>query len=178
MSRLPHDCSYQSLSVIIILRILSLLVTTYMYFLHSFFTKSYKCKTKTDCAWVEMTIKVILCSKWVWICPVCRLKASDKHYIDVETILFLCWASVENTGVNTERQQIFNFYHAEIFLYRPWRPKIFSISNQYYNVLVSSFRFIWIPMLWLYGHCISNSFSAGSTLDVRIWRLKTSDSDV
>ena len=66
------------------------------------------------------------------------------------------------------------------------------------NVLVVSFRFIWIPMLWVYGHyiflykCLSclipfylNTYVMGlgpfflynisvrrSTLDVRIWRLR------
>ena len=42
------------------------------------------------------------------------------------------------------------------------------------NVLVSAFRFTWIPMLWVYA--IINMFTLtvrGSTLDVRIWRLKT-----
>ena len=43
------------------------------------------------------------------------------------------------------------------------------------NVLVSYyFRFIWISMLWDYGH---NKFATlsvrGSTLDVRFWRLKS-----
>ena len=39
------------------------------------------------------------------------------------------------------------------------------------NVSVSSFRFIWIPMLWVYGpYVFFNDFS-GPSLDVRIWRL-------
>ena len=46
------------------------------------------------------------------------------------------------------------------------------------NVLGSSFRFIWIPMLWVCD--IINMFTLtvrGVTLDVRIWRLQTSDFD-
>ena len=43
------------------------------------------------------------------------------------------------------------------------------------NVLVSYFRFIWIPMLLVYGgyyiYIFFNSFSAG--IDVRFWRLKS-----
>ena len=39
------------------------------------------------------------------------------------------------------------------------------------NVLVSSFCFIWIPMLGVYGHYKYFTLSVrGSTLDVRIWR--------
>ena len=50
------------------------------------------------------------------------------------------------------------------------------------NVLVSYFRLIWIPMLWVYGHYkYSNSFSVTivfirqhlTSTDVRCWRIKT-----
>ena len=50
------------------------------------------------------------------------------------------------------------------------------------DVLVSSFWFIWIPMLWVYGHHnFFNSSSAGidfrrqnlTSTDVRFWRLKS-----
>ena len=50
------------------------------------------------------------------------------------------------------------------------------------NFLVSSFRFIWIHMVWVYGHYkYCNSFSAGTdfmrqnltSTDVRFWRIKT-----
>ena len=42
------------------------------------------------------------------------------------------------------------------------------------NVLVSSFRFIWIPMLWVYGHYTIFLLSMrGPSLDVRFWRLRT-----
>ena len=76
-----------------------------------------------------------------------------------------------------------------ILSYKPWTPKFFFqfeviISNIYreVNVLVSSFCFIWIPMLWFYGHNIYfNSFSAGidfirqnlMSTAVRFWRIKT-----
>ena len=51
------------------------------------------------------------------------------------------------------------------------------------NVLVGSFRFIWIPMLWVYDHNkYLNYFRAGTvfirqiltSVDVRFWRIKTS----
>ena len=46
------------------------------------------------------------------------------------------------------------------------------------NVLVSSFRFIWIPMLWVYGYFnYFNSFSAGIVF-IRQNDLYTSESDV
>ena len=50
------------------------------------------------------------------------------------------------------------------------------------NVLVSSFRFIWIPMLWVYGHYKDfYSYMGGvdfrrqnlTSTDVRFWRLKS-----
>ena len=50
------------------------------------------------------------------------------------------------------------------------------------NVLVSSFRLIWIPMLWVCGHQkYFNSLSVGiflirhnlTSTDVRLWRIKT-----
>ena len=47
------------------------------------------------------------------------------------------------------------------------------------NVLVSCLRVIWIPMLWVYGRYKYFTLSVrGATLDVGIWRLKASDSDV
>ena len=50
------------------------------------------------------------------------------------------------------------------------------------NVLVSSFQFIWIPMLWVYCHYkYFYSYSAGidfirlnlTSVDVRFWRVKS-----
>ena len=42
------------------------------------------------------------------------------------------------------------------------------------NILVGFFCFIWIPMLWVYGHyTYFNCLSAGTVLHVGFWRLKT-----
>ena len=62
-----------------------------------------------------------------------------------------------------------NPYNAEVFLHKPWRPKCKTIKN----VLFSSFRFIWIQMLWVYDHL--KDFNTSSTLstDVRSWLIKT-----
>ena len=61
---------------------------------------------------------------------------------------------------------------------------VFKALNQFeiiINVSVSSFWFIWIPMLWVYGHYkYLYSYSAGiyfsrhnlTSTDVRLWRLK------
>ena len=38
------------------------------------------------------------------------------------------------------------------YFIKPWRPKVFFQFEIIINVLVSSSRFIWIPMLWVYGH--------------------------
>ena len=54
--------------------------------------------------------------------------------------------------------------------------RVFSIWN-IINLLVSSSRFIWIPMLWVYGHYHDYRYFLlsvrGSSLDVRIWHLQT-----
>ena len=39
-----------------------------------------------------------------------------------------------------------------IDLWKPWRPKDFFKFEIIINVLVSSFWFIWIPVVWVYGH--------------------------
>ena len=67
--------------------------------------------------------------------------------------------------------------NAKILLYKPWRPKGFLQFETIINVLVSSLRFIWVPMLWVYDHykCLI-LLVRGFTLDFRIWRLKASDS--
>ena len=52
---------------------------------------------------------------------------------------------------------------------------VISIWN-HHDVLVSSFRFIWIPMLWVYGHYTILLFSVAVIhfrRQIRLWRLKT-----
>ena len=63
-----------------------------------------------------------------------------------------------------------NLYTAEIFVAYTIETKIFSQFEIIINDQVSSFRFIWIPMLWVYGliHILILSVR-GSTLDVGIW---------
>ena len=69
-----------------------------------------------------------------------------------------------------------------IFLKTLETKGIFSIWSHHkqINVFISSFRFLWIPMLWVYGHYkYVNSHSAESDFsrqylthtDVRFWRL-------
>ena len=76
-----------------------------------------------------------------------------------------------------------NPYNAEIFLYKPnhEHQRGFLQFEIIINVLFSSFWFIWIPMLWVYGHYkYFNSFSAGivfirqnlTSVDVIFWRIK------
>ena len=38
------------------------------------------------------------------------------------------------------------------FFYKLWRPKVFFLFEIIKNVLVNSFCFIWIPILWVCGH--------------------------
>ena len=64
-----------------------------------------------------------------------------------------------------------NPYEAEI-LYENHGDQRFFQFEVMINVLVSSFRFIWIHKVWVYGCC--NVFILSVrwlTLDVRIWRL-------
>ena len=59
-----------------------------------------------------------------------------------------------------------------IFQWKPWRPKCFFPICYHHNCL-RSFWFIWIPVLWAYGHYkYFYSYSAG--ID---FILQTSDSD-
>ena len=68
------------------------------------------------------------------------------------------------------------------FLFKPWRLKGFLQFKIIITVLVSSFRFIWIPMLWIIAHYkYVNSFIAVidfrrqnlTSTGVRFWRLKS-----
>ena len=74
-------------------------------------------------------------------------------------------------------------YNAHIFLCKRWKPKGFF---QFEIIIVSSFCFIWIPMLWVYGHYnlfYSTSewfdFSSdrqGSNFESCVWRTVSSQS--
>ena len=73
---------------------------------------------------------------------------------------------------------LINPYNAEIFLYKAWRPNsLFNSKSSWMSELALSDSFEYL----CYGSmAIINIFTLtarGSTLDVRIWRLQTSDSD-
>ena len=58
----------------------------------------------------------------------------------------------------------YHAYRIVLFFLNTWRMKGFFYFEIIINVLVSSFRFIWIPMLWVYGHYIYlNSFRGSSS---------------
>ena len=64
------------------------------------------------------------------------------------------WVHVSPLQVNYHRQ--FGYIipltlTSWIILYKPWRPKGLFQFEIIINVFVSSFWFIWIPMLWVYG---------------------------
>ena len=76
----------------------------------------------------------------------------------------------------------FQSYLPELICKKSSQTKGFSRFEIIINVLVSSFRFIWIPMLWVYGHYqYVDSYSAESdfsrqnltSTDVRFCRLKS-----
>ena len=78
--------------------------------------------------------------------------------------------NVETTSLCLLGSQIgFNPYNADIFLYKPWRPKGFVQFQIIINVLVSSFWRILIPMLRVHGHYKYFALSMrGLYLDVTI----------
>ena len=61
------------------------------------------------------------------------------------------------------------FYMTIIISFKPWKLKFFFQFEIVIYFLVSSSRFMWIHMLWVYDHYKVQS----STLDVRFWRLKS-----
>ena len=70
-------------------------------------------------------------------------------------------------------------WSADNFSKKTWSPKGFFQFEIIINVLVSSFWFIWIPVLWVYGHhkyfyCAGIDFSCQNmtSTNVRFWRLK------
>ena len=75
----------------------------------------------------------------------------------------------------------YHMYSAKIFLYKPWRPMCFYNLN--YQKCLSSFRLIWMCMLWVnprplyifhFFQC-GVAFRRGNLMstDVRFWCLKT-----
>ena len=77
-------------------------------------------------------------------------------YFADSTLLFtLSSERIMTNGCKRRAYKGINHYNAEIFLYKPWRPKGFC------HALVSSFCFIWCYfMLWVNGHYNFFSFSA------------------
>ena len=78
------------------------------------------------------------------------------------------------------RMHMVSPYNARLCVFKPWRRKLFFQFEISINDLVSSFRSIWIPMLWICGHYkYLNSFDAGiffihqnmTFADVRVWRI-------
>ena len=106
---------------------------------------------------------------------------------DVGPTLAYCWPTVYDVGptVNQRWANVLcllgSVWHLKPVTLDPltlttlkyflFKPKG-SLQFEIINVIFSSFRFILIPMLWVYGQYKYCSFSArGSTLAARIWRL-------
>ena len=79
-----------------------------------------------------------------------------------------------NVGLMSGQRRFFTLQSAEFFYDNLGGQRSFFEYEIFINDSVSSFRFIWIAMLWVYGHIrYFHSYSRGSTLDVGIWRLKS-----
>ena len=70
----------------------------------------------------------------------------------------------EKTLTVDDDGKVFNHYSAKIFFVKLWRPKLLFFQFEIIiNALVSSFCFIWIHMLLIYGHYkYFNSLIAGN----------------
>ena len=135
-----------------------------------------------------------------WISPAVAQWAIEhvRRPMEIER-LYLPLRKVENTTLQIQRQiQIVPILKSGVRLLRRGRDVINPIKalNYFYanhgdqtfffqfeiiiNLLVVSFRSYRLPMLLVYGHFkyFLKIFKIFSTLDVRIWRLWTSDSDV
>ena len=85
--------------------------------------------------------------------------------------MYFTTSSVSNSNILVHCR--LNPWSAKIFLYKPWGPKVFFFQLEIIiNILVSSFCFISIPMLWVCGNYKKITLSVRRlTLNVRIWRL-------
>ena len=109
------------------------------------------------------------------VVPLCQVVGIHR---DRDQTLPLHQKDPDQTG-----RRVANPYNAEILSYK-WRSTVFLQFEIIINVLVSSFYFIWIPVLRVYGHYkYFNSFSSGihfirqnlTSTDVRFWRIKSTD---
>ena len=71
-----------------------------------------------------------------------RLAQRLYHWPSIDTAL--SWWCLTAFFINT--------YNAQIMLYKPWSSTCFFKLNIIWGILGSSFSFIWIPMIWVYGH--------------------------
>ena len=80
-------------------------------------------------------------------------------------MLWCCHQPRRETNINPPRAEYFCLNHRD--------QRVFQFEN-IINVLVGSIRFIWIPLLWVYGHYkYLQSFSAG--IDCRRQVLTSTD---
>ena len=143
--------------------------------LHRQYQLRYECQLHQYCS-AKPKGGIFLLVKWAdtafWHCT---RAYSNVYNIGMSWLVSLDWHFKQPNWVG--RWCYIQPDNAEICLYKP--PKGFFQFEIIINVLVRSFRFIWIPVLWVYGHYKCCTLLArGSTLDIRIWRLQTSYSDV
>ena len=134
------------------------------------------------------TQKLNLHSSGLWTCLWSYLKAIAKK----DCCMLLAWLCRFNRKEPRQLRRFKSTYRSDPksiycyisahkplqrrnILHKPWRPKGYFQFEIIINVLVSSFRFIGIPMLWVYSRY--EYFLLFSSLYVRIC-LQTSDSDV
>ena len=81
------------------------------------------------------------------------------------------WIASARHNLKWVKIQIKGWKHRHMFA-QTWKPKGFFQFKIILIALVSYFRFIWIPMLWIYGH-YKYFYSYSARIDVSLY---TSDS--
>ena len=88
----------------------------------------------------------------------------------------IAWSPSNRAVLFTAKNETFtqcwiNTYNAEIYLYKPRRPKgFFNLKSSWMSYsLINSYRFIWISYLWYeYRVIFLNSFNAGTDFGCQI----------
>ena len=106
--------------------------------------------------WIFSHLQLWIASSSEW--KLFRFDQMEVNYFQILLNQVFIWSS----GIYVITLKALNF------LWKPWRPKVFFSIWNHHKCLVSSFRFIWIPMLWVYSHSkYLYTYTAG--IDFRIW---------
>ena len=117
-----------------------------------------------ECQIGSFSSEAAICPLYIMSHFITKKSAITFNYVNKTFIcLFVCLLPLTTLASNP--------YSAEICI-NHWEENGFLIWN-HHSVLVSSYRFVWVLMLWIYGHYIFLIVSMlKPSLDVRFWHLK------